>query len=283
VSAEKRGLQRRPQATEDQDQLAKRPAPHPLADRPAPDIRALVVPLSKIQPSEDQPRQTFHDETIQELADDIEQHGLINPRTVYEDGDVFRLVAGERRYRALTLLEREEASVRVVDRESVRKIQLAENVQREDLPLVEEALALKELQKELDATQRDLADYVNKSKSYVNRRLQILEMPDDVQAMLREQPGLLTQAQKIAKIQDPERRQKHIEELLSGGEAVEDPAKTTKPKSAPGRPPAEAVRFTSKKRGGFDLVVKHRPGKTDRDEIIEQLRSILEKLETADN
>src|SRR5690606_13398694 len=87
---------------------------------------------------------------------------------------------------------------------------LAENIQREDLPLLEEAQALATLRDERELTVRELADLVKKSRGYVQRRLEITTWPEDVQQFLQENPGMLTQAAEIARVSDSQRRQKRI-------------------------------------------------------------------------
>lgn len=267
----KRGLQGAPQR-------AVKPSvsdDHPLASQPGRDQNALVVPLSRIEPDPGQPRQIFSDEGIQELADDIEVHGLLNPITVYEEDGKYRIVAGERRYRALQLLKRESVPVRVIPKERVREIQLAENIQREDLSLVEEAFALAELQEELNATQRELADAVKKSLGYLNRRLQIVKMPTEVQEYLRKNEDRFSKALDAAQLPDDERENAY-KRLLEGKDPIP-------PKRGPGRPKAP-VKYSEWKGGGIDLRVRYRPSeKHDRQEIIEKLRKALEFLESQEN
>ena len=272
----KAGLQRKPPAAhEPEDQVS--PTEHLVDDIVGMDRTALLVPVSRIEVSPDQPRKTFDEDSLTELAADIERHGLINPLTVYDEGGVYHLIAGERRLRALKKLGRSDANVRVVSRDEAKVIQLAENLQRENLPLLEEALALTALKNELDVPVRELATRVNKSKSYVDRRLQILRMPPDVQELLAQEPGLLTKAEQIAKIKDEKRRQARIAQLLA-----EEPAERAKPSPARGRPGAPVQR-RDLKGGGFNLVVRYRPGKSDRDELIQALRRALQDLEEANN
>lgn len=274
MPAKKRGLQRPPQAQRNQagDQ-ARSSAGHPLAEQVGRDDRALVVPLSKLLPSISQPRQSFDEASIAELAADIEANGLINPLTVFQDGDVFRIVAGERRYRALVALDRSDAAVRVIQELDSRAVQLAENLQREDLPLMEEAQALASLRDELNLSVRALAERVKKSTSYVDRRLQVLNWPEDVQEMLRQYPGLLTKAAQVARIENLERRQRRIAELLNNEADLPQ-----RPPAHRGRP-TQPFKVVEKRHGGFDLQVKYRPGQTDREDLIRQLRTVLDRLE----
>jgi ParB/RepB/Spo0J family partition protein len=267
-------------------------AGHLVAELVARDERAHVVPLRRVKPSANQPRQTFDDESITELAEDIRAHGLINPLTVTVVGDEYRIVAGERRYRALQIAGFTDVSVRVVNEEAARAIQLAENLHREDLPLLEEAQAFASLKEHLQLNVRDLAAKVHRSASYVDRRLQILSWPSDVQDLLRSHPGMLTAAAKIAVIQDPKRRAARIQALIEGDTPApvstptlvggDSPSAAGKarvnPKPERGRPPTP-FRLRERKSGGFDVQIHYRPGKADRADLITQLRSVLARLE----
>lgn len=273
--SKKRGLQRPPQAREPVDGTNLQ---HPVADQPARDQNALIVPLSRIRVQPGQPRQTFTEESLNELAQDIQANGLVNPITVTQDGQNFNLVAGERRYRALQILKATDAPVRIIPQEQARAVQLAENIQREDLPILEEAQALAALRDERGLTVRELAGLVNKSRGYVQRRLEITTWPADVQLFLQENPGMLTQAAEIAKVSDDGRRQKRIANAshasASGGEEPAVPRQ-------PGRPP-EPFRFSPRRGGGFDIQIKYRPGQADRAELLQKLKELIRELEGAD-
>lgn len=239
-----------------------------------------MVPVTQLRPSEEQPRRTFDDASLDELASDIAANGLINPLTVVQEGGGYRIVAGERRYRALQRAGMHDAAVRVVDASTARAVQLAENLHREDLPLLEEAQAFAALRDELSLSVRELAEKVRKSRSYVQRRLAVLEWPQDVLELLRREPGLLTAAEKIARIKDPKRRAQRIAALLEDEPEAENAA--AEPRRERGRPP-EPFRLKERKRGGFDVQVRYRPGSSNRDDLIKQLRVVLERLEVEEN
>lgn len=270
--SKKRGLQRPPQVREPTEEATLQ---HPVADQPARDENALIVPLSRIRVQPGQPRQTFTEESLNELAQDIQANGLVNPITVTQDGHHFSLVAGERRYRALQILNATDVPVRIIPQEQARAVQLAENIQREDLPLLEEAQALAALRDERSLTVRELADLVKKSRGYVQRRLEITTWPQDVQVFIQENPGMLTQAAEIAKIEDDGRRQRRMATAANPDAVGEQVA--TAPKQ-PGRPPLP-FRYSPRRGGGFDLQVKYRPGQVDREELLQQLRQLISELE----
>lgn len=273
--SKKRGLQRPPQVREPSHDAELQ---HPIADQPARDESALIVPISRISVRPGQPRQTFTEESLNELAQDIQANGLVNPLTVTQDGHSFHLVAGERRYRALQLLKVTDAPVRIIPKEHARAVQLAENIQREDLPLLEEAQALAALRDERSLTVRELADLVKKSRGYVQRRLEITTWPEDVQHFLRDNPSMLTQAADIAKIADDHRRLRRI------ANATDTTTPDGSPEPAaprqPGRPPTP-YRYSPRRGGGFDLQIKYRPGQVDRADLLQKLKQLILELEDA--
>jgi len=272
----KRGLQKTPRVRVPEPQ-ATEALDHPIAAQAARDDSALLVPLARIHVDPGQPRRTFSQESIEELAADIRENGVINALTVTQDGQNYTLVAGERRLRALQLLGAHDAPVRVIAQSSARAVQLAENIHREDLPLMEEAQALAELQAELGLTVRQLAEQVRKSRGYVQRRLAVLKWPEDVQALLSTHPGLLTRAAELAEIDDAGARKRAIAILT--GTASEQLIQEPKPKKrSRGRPP-QPFKFNPRKDGGFDLRVTYRPGTTNREDLITDLKRLLEELE----
>lgn len=269
MSSRKRGLQRTVPIE------GRSGGEHPLADREGRDARAFVIPLSRLRPDPNQPRKSFDAASLEELASSIREHGILQPLIVYQKGDLYYIIAGERRYRAAQLAACDAAPAHVVsDITRIREIQLVENLQREDLGLMEEARALAALQEVLQASVRGLEQATGKSKSYVSRRLALLKMPLDVQEMLEGAPHLFSQAERVARIADPNRRKARIAALLRGPSA--------EPEAPQGRPPGRPVRpFSFKKRrsGAFDLVVKYRPGQSDKAELIARLRGALQELE----
>lgn len=277
----KSGLQGVPNPVASIKKPAHRPSSdHPLAKSVTRDQQARIVPLEQLRRNEGQPRRTFDPEAIAQLAADIEAHGLLNPITVVELEDgTYQIIAGERRYRALQHLEAQEAPVRVVSPDSVRVVQLAENLQREDLPILEEAHALRELKDELGLSLRALAERLNLSKSYVDRRIRVPDWPDELQNLLKERPGLFSRLDEIAAVKDEDEWRRQLAALK--GEPVQQasPKRKVKPR---GRPPNPFV-FKTKEDGSFDLRVKYRPGQTDRDKLIAGLRGALAELEQVED
>lgn len=248
---------------------------HPLAERAGRDDDAFIIPISRMRPDPNQPRKTFDEAALNELAESIREHGVLQPLIVFPNSNLYYIVVGERRFRAAQLAGLEAIPAKVVhDTARIQEIQLVENLQREDLGLMEEARALQALQEVLHASVRKLEQATGKSKSYVSRRLALLKMPGDVQEMLEHAPHLFSHAEGLARIVDEGRRKARIEALLRG------PARSTA--AAGARPPGRPVKpftFRKKRSGGFDLVVKYRPGASDKEALIAQLRATIAELE----
>ena len=150
----------------------------------------LVVPVEKLVPNPNQPRRDFAPEALRELADSIRQKGVIQPLIVraIAGSDRFEIVAGERRWRASQLAQVHEVPVIVRDFTDTEVIEVAiiENIQRSDLNAIEEALAFRQLMDKFGHTQEKLAEALSKSRSHIANLLRLLNLPDDVQAHLRE-------------------------------------------------------------------------------------------------
>ena len=149
------------------------------------------VRLSYIEPNRNQPRKEFDEDTIRELAESIEEHGLIQPILVRPlDNGMYQIVAGERRWRALRMLGWQDKEIPVVikelDDEETAKIALVENVLREDLNPVDEAKAYCELIEKYDMTQESVAKLVGKARSSVTNSMRILKLPENVVTMVRD-------------------------------------------------------------------------------------------------
>ena len=147
-----------------------------------------MMRIGEIEPNRDQPRKDFDPERLNELAESIRQHGLIQPITVRElNGSGFQIVAGERRWRAARIAGLEEVPVRVMELSDSETMQIAmiENLQREDLNPVEEAKGYQELIENYQMTQEQLAGIVNRARSSVTNALRLLTLPDEVLELVR--------------------------------------------------------------------------------------------------
>lgn len=145
--------------------------------------------LADIRPRADQPRKTFDQEALEQLARSIAEHGLIQPIVVRKTiGDFYEIIAGERRWRASKLAGLEEVPVIILDSDDLKtaEISLIENIQREDLNAIEEALAYRTLIETYALTQENVAQRVGKSRTAVTNSLRLLDLPDSVASLVAE-------------------------------------------------------------------------------------------------
>jgi ParB family chromosome partitioning protein len=151
----------------------------------------VELDIDRIQRGKFQPRQLFEPESLQELADSIRAHGIVQPIVVRPEGKHFELVAGERRWRAAQLagLQKIPAVIRELDSKSAAAIALIENIQREDLNPLEEAQAFSRLIEEFDLTHQQVADSVGRSRATVSNLLRLLDLAEPVKQQVNK--GLL--------------------------------------------------------------------------------------------
>jgi len=187
-----------------------------LASRGPNSIKEL--PVEKVVPNPEQPRMTFHEETLQELAASIREHGVLQPILVRPAGDDFQIIAGERRWRASKLAGKETipAIVERFDDATALEIALIENLQREDLSPLDEAIIYKKMTDELGYSIRNLAGKLGKDKGYVENRLRLATAPDDVREMVAARYDTLSAAYELMKIEDKRRRKSLAKQVVAG-------------------------------------------------------------------
>lgn len=158
-----------------------------MAD-PATKGREQRVPVERLFPNPDQPRRAFDETALAELAASIREKGVIQPLIVRPRGDDYEIVAGERRWRAAQRAQVHDVPVLVREFSDTEVLEIAiiENIQRADLNPVEEAAGYKALMERFGHTQEKLAAAMGKSRSHIANLLRLLNLPDDVQAMLRD-------------------------------------------------------------------------------------------------
>ncbi len=189
---------------------------------------------SLIEPNKNQPRKKFETSAIDELAESIKIHGIISPIVVRPVGDGFyQIVAGERRWRAAKSLGLNEVPVivREYDDKTAMQVALIENLQRENLNPIEEALGYKELSDEYEMKQDEIAKTVGKSRSVIANSLRLLNLPDEIQDMLAK--GMLTtgHAKALAGMEDEEAMIELARRAADGNMTVRDIEKACKPKA----------------------------------------------------
>lgn len=183
------------------------------------------IPLANITPNAEQPRTDFDEETLRELADSIRHIGLVQPITVYELTDQpghYRIISGERRYRAAQLarLESLPAYVRTAADEQVMEMALIENIQREDLNAIEIALAFKKLMEDYALTQEQLSDRVGKKRATIANYLRLLRLPAEIQMALKDAKISMGHARALLGVDDPELQLAFYEQVLSDALSV---------------------------------------------------------------
>ena len=159
-----------------------------FSDEPLEKSAYQLLPIYKVEPNPDQPRQDFDEEELQALADSIEIHGIIQPLTVRElSSGYYQIIAGERRWRAARMANLSEIPAVIIeaDDKKVKELALIENLQRQDLNPVEEAMGYQSLIDEYGLTQEDAAKRVGKSRPAVANALRLLSLSPDILEMLR--------------------------------------------------------------------------------------------------
>lgn len=179
------------------------------------------LPLAKLRPNPLQPRKDFDPDALEALADSIRKKGVIQPLIVRPVGDGYEIVAGERRWRAAQMAQSHDVPVviRDLDDTEVLEIAMIENIQREDLNAIEEALGLRQLMDRFGHTQEKIAEALSKSRSHVANLLRLLALPAPVQQMVRGGALSAGHARALVGSADPEGFAKHV---ISRGLSVRD-------------------------------------------------------------
>lgn len=199
----------------------------PGADMESPEEKGEsihYIPIDQISPNPFQPRNRFDEEKIQELAQSIEESGVLQPLLVRRKGEVYELVAGERRLRAGKEAGLEEIPVIIKDfsDEESLEIALIENIQRENLNPIEEAEAYKLLQEKFSLTQEQLAKKVGKSRPAISNTMRLLKLPNSVRLKLTNDLISMGHARALLAIRDPKTQEKLAEKIILDELTVRD-------------------------------------------------------------
>ena len=181
------------------------------------DEDVLRLPISRVEPREDQPRDRFDQERLQDLADSIARHGLIQPVIVRRlDNGSYQIIAGERRWRAARMAGLTEIPVRVLqaDDRTVSEIALVENLQREDLNPMEEARGYQKLMQDYSLTQEEAAAGVGKSRSSVANALRLLNLSAPVAELVENGSLSAGHARALLAVEDPALQEKAAEQVI---------------------------------------------------------------------
>ena len=180
------------------------------------------VDILSIDTNRQQPRKTFSEESLNELAASIREHGIVQPLIVRKKGERYLIVAGERRFRAARIAKLKKVPVIIVDydEKKMREISLIENIQRENLNPIEEAQAIRFLMQEYHLTQEELSDRLGKSRPVIANSLRLLFLPDSITQMIREGKISAGHGRAIAGINDEPLQMKLAEETVNLGYSV---------------------------------------------------------------
>ncbi|MEX1188479.1 MAG: ParB/RepB/Spo0J family partition protein [Bacteroidia bacterium] len=181
------------------------------------------IPISSIEANPFQPRTHFEEEALRELADSINEMGLIQPVTVRKMGyDQYQLISGERRFRASQLagLTSIPAYIRIANDQAMLEMALVENIQREELDAIEVALAYQRLIEEVKLTQEEVSDKVAKKRSTVTNYLRLLRLPPEIQMGIRQRKISMGHARALINIEDPKQQLSLFEQILSSEMSV---------------------------------------------------------------
>lgn len=165
-----------------------------------------TLKITEVEPNREQPRKNFNEDALLELSDSIKQYGVIQPLIVQKKADHYEIIAGERRWRAAKMAGIKEIPVIIKDYsdQQVMEISLIENIQREDLNPIEEAMAYKNLMEEFHLKQDEIAEKVSKSRTAVTNSMRLLKLDKRVQQMMIDDMISAGHARTLITIEDPD-------------------------------------------------------------------------------
>jgi ParB family transcriptional regulator, chromosome partitioning protein len=251
---------------------------------------ARTLPVAFLQPGRFQPRKSFDEQPLADLAASIREKGVLSPILVRPIGpDRYEIVAGERRWRAAQIAKLHDVPVvvRELPDDQALEIAIIENVQRADLNAIEEGAAYEELITRFGRTQEDVAREVGKSRSHVANTIRLLRLPDAVKAWVREGKLSAGHARTLLGMADPEARAR---ELIEGALTVREAEQRSAPKKKPGGKPQPDPNIAALEADicatlGFKTQITHRVDKKgDKGEVrvayssLEQLDEIVRRL-----
>lgn len=199
------------------------------------------ININDIKPNKDQPRKTFDEEKIGELAESIKEHGLIQPVVLRKSGKGYEIVAGERRWRACRKAGLKEIPciIKELTDEENMLIAIIENMQREDLNPIEEAEGISQMVTVFGMTQEQVSKSVGKSRPYITNVLRLLKLPQEVQAMVSDGQLSAGHARALAGLSSKKKQIELAEKIAAEGLSVRETEKLLKEESTPAKRPAK--------------------------------------------
>ena len=220
-------------------------------DAPSPKSPYQLLPIHKVEPNPGQPRQDFDPEELQSLADSIALHGVVQPLTVREvSNGYYQIIAGERRWRAARIAELKEIPAVIIDADDRKVMELAliENLQRQDLNPVEEALGYQTLMQEYGLTQEDAAKQVGKSRPAVANALRLLNLTEKVLEMVRKGELTAGHARAVLSLKSEKMQEQAAQKIAALGLSVRQAellCKNMSKEPAPVKEPTLAVDYVA--------------------------------------
>lgn len=216
------------------------------------------IPIAQIEANPFQPRTEFKEEELKELSDSIKIHGVIQPITVRKMGfDQYQLISGERRTRAARLagLTHIPAFIRLANDQEMLEMALIENIQREDLNAMEVSMSYKRLMDECSLNYEQLAERVGKNRSTVTNYLRLLQLPDNIQAAIRDELISMGHARAIISIEDSEEQQYLFKRMIDENLSVRAVESLVKKVNEP-EPETPAAKRAAKKHGNVQHIIE---------------------------
>lgn len=208
--------------------------------------RVLYIDINDIKPNKDQPRKTFNEEKLKDLANSIKENGVIQPLIIRKAQNGYELVAGERRWRAARIAEIKKVPciIRDFDEKQNMIVAIIENMQRENLDPIEEALGLNEMIKRFEFTQEQVSNALGKSRAYIANSLRLLKLPEKIQNMIIEGRISAAHGRTIITIKDENKQIEVCDKIIRNGlsvraaerltEKIKDDARPERKKRKPG-------------------------------------------------
>jgi ParB family transcriptional regulator, chromosome partitioning protein len=177
-----------------------------------------TVPVDRIEPNPEQPRMTFDEDSLKELSASITEHGVLQPILVRPVGGKYQLIAGERRWRASKMagLTDIPAIIEEIDDDTALEISIIENLQREDLSPLDEAIMYERMTSDHGYSLRKLAQKLGKDKGYIENRLRLADAPSEIKQLVSLRKDTLSHAYELLKVDDPKKRRKLAEQVANG-------------------------------------------------------------------
>ena len=191
---------------------------------------AIIMDINKVEPNREQPRKKFDEDALLELSESIKQFGVLQPLLVTERKDYYEIIAGERRWRAAKMAGLKEVPVIIkkLTKQEIMEISLIENIQRENLNPIEEALAYKKLINEFNLKQDEVAERVSKSRTAVTNAMRLLKLNDKVQQMVIDEMLTTGHARALLAIEDENMQHTVAQQIFDEKLSVRDTEKLVK-------------------------------------------------------